>query len=207
MAWKLAGWILWGRISRRYEDWKYTSCNFVPKSSTRRKNRKFIQYTCLMPFPTVEWITLFVNIIIALLALCFKTLWNPKSFANSTTRSQLHSEDLEIFKHSLYEYFFPWGRIKHWNLLTRYSYKKWFLFLVHNMLIILLLLQMQSSSLIKVDGFKGQMVPGHKFRGIFIRNPIRPFRVRQEPCEFYITNIILLVLCPRQSCCLTFSQK
>ena len=66
------------------------------------------------------------------------------------------------------------------------------LFLVHNMLIILLLLQMQSSSLIKVDGFKGQMVPGHKFRGIFIHNPIRPFRVRQEPCEFYITNIILL---------------
>ena len=66
------------------------------------------------------------------------------------------------------------------------------LFLVHNMLIILLLLQMQSSSLIKVDGFKGQMVPGHKFRGIFIHNPIRPFRVRQKPCEFYITNIILL---------------
>ena len=119
MAWKLAGWILWGRISRRYEDWKYTSWNFAPKSSLRRKNRKFTQFTRFKPFPTVVLIIFFVNIVIALLALWFKTLWNPKSFANSTTKSQLRSEALEIFKKLLYEYFRPWGRIKQKLLETR----------------------------------------------------------------------------------------
>ena len=57
-------------------------------------------------FPNGRVDIFFVNVIIALQALCFKP--NPiQNLLPTTTRSQLRSEALEIFKHLLYEYFLP----------------------------------------------------------------------------------------------------